>query len=79
MKAKLKKLGVLAVVLLAGTFSQVGNAQETIHEAFDSPSLGSNGTDTRSEYVILKMPFSPPTYVCFYCGSDCIVVSCTNK
>ncbi len=28
MKQKLKKLGVLAVVLLAGAFSQVGNAQE---------------------------------------------------
>lgn len=29
MKNKLKKLGLLAVLLLAGTFSQVGNAQRT--------------------------------------------------
>ncbi|GAB4494398.1 MAG: hypothetical protein OHK0045_25610 [Raineya sp.] len=32
MKNKLKKIGVLALVLVAGVFSQVGNAQEVALE-----------------------------------------------
>ncbi len=70
MKKKLKKLGVLAVVLLAGAFSQVGNAQEVI-----SIGSGDNGDGNRVHKCYLVTFRGSYEINCGGKGIDCLVVA----
>ncbi len=69
MKRKLKKLGLLAV-LLVGTFSQVGNAQETI-----GGGSGGNEDGTRVHKCYVVTFRGSYEINCGGKGIDCLVVA----
>jgi hypothetical protein len=67
MKQKLKKIGVLAVLLAMEVLSQVGKAQRTVDDI--SISGGSGETTATEECRDNKT-------VCIKCGGSCIVLCC---